>query len=102
MIQRSAHQPGAHRAPFAFLSGELFAGDVRDLYEDLDLPIYVLHGTKGDFKDFSEANWAIARRNWLFSAFDTGALVHWEKAEEFQGAYERFLDEVAGIRAAAS
>ncbi|GGK21694.1 alpha/beta fold hydrolase [Salinarimonas ramus] len=99
---RSTRQPGAEHAPFAFLSGELFARDVRDLYEDLDLPIYVLHGTKGDFRDFSEANWAIARKNWLFSAFDTGALVHWEKPEEFLGAYERFLAEVGGIRAAAS
>jgi pimeloyl-ACP methyl ester carboxylesterase len=99
---RSTRQPGAERAPFAFLSGKLFARDVRDLYEDLHLPVYVLHGTKGDFKDFSEANWAIARKNWLFSAFDTGALVHWEKPEEFIGAYERFLAESAGIRAAAS
>ncbi|MGP9818927.1 alpha/beta fold hydrolase [Salinarimonas sp. NSM] len=99
---RTAHQPGAEHAPFAFLSGRLFARDVRDLFEDLTLPIYVLHGTKGDFKDFSEANWAIARRNWLFSAFDTGALVHFEKPDEFLGAYQRFLGEVAGIRAAAS
>lgn len=100
--RRTARQPGAERAPFAFLAGELFARDVRDLYEDLELPIYVLHGTKGDFQDFTEANWAIARRNWLFSAFDTGALVHWEKPDELLGAYERFLGEVAGIRAAAS
>lgn len=99
---RTARQPGAEHAPFAFLSGRLFARDVRTLYEDLDLPIYVLHGTKGDFKDFSEAGWAIARKNWLFSAFDTGALVHFEKPEEFIGAYERFLAESSGIRAAAS
>lgn len=87
----SAKQPGARYAPFAFLSGKLFAADVRDLYEGLMLPTYVLHGTKGDFRDFSEATWAIARDNWLFSAFDTGALVHMEKPDEFLGAYERFL-----------
>lgn len=99
---RSAHQPGAERAPFAFLSGRLFSRDVRTLYESLDLPIYVLHGTKGDFSDFSESGWAIARKNWLFSAFDTGALVHYERPEEFIGAYTRFLEDGAHIRAAAN
>lgn len=94
----SARQPGARYAPFAFLSGKLFAADVRDLYEGLTLPTYVLHGTKGDFRDFSEADWAIARDNWLFSAFDTGALVHMEKPDEFLGAYERFLTDNSQAR----
>ena len=59
---RTARQPGAQHAPFAFLSGRLFSRDIRNVYEDLHLPVYVLHGTKGDFKDFSEAGWAIARK----------------------------------------
>lgn len=98
----TAHQPGAEHAPFAFLSGQLFSRDVRNLFEGLNMPVYVLHGTKGDFRDFSESGWAIARKNWLFSAFDTGALVHFEKPDEFVGAYQRFLSENAGIRTAAS
>ena len=49
----TTHQPGAEHAPFAFLSGRLFSRDIRDLYERLTQPVWMPHGTRGDFKDFS-------------------------------------------------
>jgi pimeloyl-ACP methyl ester carboxylesterase len=54
---RTTHQPGADRAPFAFLSGRLFSADIRTVYEKLALPVWLAHGTQGDFADFSETDW---------------------------------------------
>jgi len=88
---QSAHQPGARHAPYAFVSGALFSTDIRDLYEQLTMPIWVPHGTRGDFKDFSGADWARARDNWLFEAFPTGALPHFEMTDVFNEALRGFL-----------
>jgi len=87
----TTHQPGARHAPYAFVSGRLFSKDIRSVYEKLDLPVWVPHATRGDFRDFSEADWARARSNWTFQPFDTGALPHFEQTEAFLDAYERFL-----------
>lgn len=87
----TAHQPGARNAPYAFVSGRLFSADIRDLYERLTLPIFVGHGTKGDFRDFSESGWAKTRPNWRFKVHDTGALVHFERPDLFASDYGSFL-----------
>jgi len=99
---KSAHQPGARHAPYAFVSGALFSTDIRDLYEQLTMPIWVPHGTRGDFKDFSGADWALARDNWLFEAFPTGALPHFEMTDVFNDALRGFLaDRSGGAQASA-
>jgi pimeloyl-ACP methyl ester carboxylesterase len=87
----TTHRPGAKNAPFAFLSGRLFSADIRTVYENLNLPVFVGHGTKGDFQDFSEAGWTETRPNWRFKAYDTGALVHFERPDLFAADYEGFL-----------
>jgi pimeloyl-ACP methyl ester carboxylesterase len=87
----TAHQPGAKNAPYAFVSGRLFSKDVRSIYERLTLPVWMPHGTKGDFGDFSEAGWAVARPNWLVEPFDTGALPHFEQPAKFMTSFDRFL-----------
>jgi pimeloyl-ACP methyl ester carboxylesterase len=91
----TTHQPGAENAPLAFLSGSLFAADIRDVYEKLELPVWLPHGTRGDFRDFREAAWAQERDNWQVVPFASGALPHFEKPGEFFPAYEAFLDSVA-------
>lgn len=88
---RSAHQPGADRAPYAFLSGRLFSADIRTVYERLTLPVWLAHGTKGDFADFSEAGWVRTRRNWKAQAFDTGAIVYYQQPELFFKRWDAFL-----------
>ncbi|MEM9384644.1 MAG: alpha/beta hydrolase [Pseudomonadota bacterium] len=88
----TARQEGASRAPLAFLSGRLFSKDVRRLYEGLDMPVWVPHGTRGDFKDFSHAEWARKRANWYFSRFTTGAMPHFERPLEFTASLDSFLD----------
>lgn len=88
---QTTHQPGARHAPFAFLSGKLFARDIRDVYEKLALPVWVPHATRGDFADFSEAGWAQARGNWHFAPMPTGAMPHFERPAEFCARYAEFL-----------
>ncbi len=87
----TTHQPGAEHAPYAFLTGGLFSRDIRTVYERLELPVYLAHGTRGDFRDFSEAAWAKARNNWSVEPFDTGALVYYEEPEDFFASYTAFL-----------
>jgi pimeloyl-ACP methyl ester carboxylesterase len=88
---RTAHQPGARHAPLAFLSARLFSRDIRSVYEQLALPVWVPHGTRGDFRDFSGADWTHARANWSMQAFESGALPHFEHPQAFVDAYRRFL-----------
>lgn len=86
----TCRQPGARRAPYAFLSGRLFSTDIRDMYEGLTHRIWMPHGTRGDFRDFREADWARAADHWRVEAFPSGALVHFEDPEGFTEAYQRF------------
>lgn len=88
----TTHQPGAEHAPFAFLSGRLFSSDIRDLYERLTQPVWMPHGTRGDFKDFSGVDLVAKRPNWTVQPFDAGALAHFEWPDEFAASYRRFLD----------
>ncbi len=90
----AAHQPGAENAPYAFLSGRLFSKDIRTIYEALELPVWVAHGTRGDFGDFTELGWTSDRPNWSTRAFDTGALVHFEQIDAFMAGFQQFLESV--------
>lgn len=87
----TTHQPGARHAPYAFVSGRLFSKDIRTVYEQLSLPVWMPHGTLGDFRDFSEAGWTASRPNWIVEAFATGALPHFEQPDAFCESYGRFL-----------
>lgn len=88
----TTHRPGAENAPLAFLSGSLFSRDIRNVYESLEMPIWLPHGTRGDFRDFREAEWARAKCNWHVQAWETGALPHFEETDAFMEAYRRFLE----------
>jgi pimeloyl-ACP methyl ester carboxylesterase len=90
----TAHQPGARHAPFAFLSARLFARDVRTLYESLTLPVWVPHGDRGDFADFSESAWTHDRPNWRLQRFPAGAMVHWELPDEIADGWRAFAETV--------
>lgn len=87
----TSHQPGAENAPYAFVSGRLFAADIRNVYERLQTPVLVLHGTRGDFQDFSSVDWTRGRSNWRVIAFDTGALPQFEVIEAFMARLDEFL-----------
>jgi pimeloyl-ACP methyl ester carboxylesterase len=95
----TTHQPGADRAPYAFLSARLFSADIRSVYEQLALPVWLAHGTRGDFRDFSEADWLRERPNWSVQAFDTGALVFFEQPEAFFAGLDAFLAKATTLAA---
>ncbi len=84
-------QPDAEHAPWAFASGRLFSRDIRRVYEALRVPVWLAHGTRGDFQDFRGADWVRGRSDWSVQAFSTGALPHFEQPQVFCEAYERFL-----------
>ena len=92
----TTRQPGARHAPYAFVSGRLFSADIRSVYERLALPVWVPHATRGDFKDFSGADWARARANWHFEPWEAGALPQFEHPDAFADAYRRFLAAAPG------
>lgn len=91
----TTHQPGAENAPYAFLSGRLFSADIRNVYESLKLPVWLPHGTRGDFKDFSGAEWTKERSNWTVTPYDTGALPFYEIPEQFYSDYAAFLEKAS-------
>ncbi|MEM9208502.1 MAG: alpha/beta hydrolase [Pseudomonadota bacterium] len=87
----TTQQPGAENAPYAFLSGRLFSKDIRNVYEQLKMPVWLPHGTRGDFKDFRGAAWTQGRDNWTVNAFETGALPHFEQPDSFMSQQRAFL-----------
>ena len=87
----TTRQPGAEHVVYAFLSARLFSKDIRDVYERLEMPVWVPHATRGDFKDFSGADWAREADNWTVQPIEGGALPHFEVPEAFFAAADAFL-----------
>jgi pimeloyl-ACP methyl ester carboxylesterase len=94
----TTHQPGAKNAPYAFVSGRLFSADARDIYARLQQPVWMTCANKGDFANFSDADWARNQPNWTVETFDTGALPHFERPAAFCANYRTFLEKNETIR----
>jgi pimeloyl-ACP methyl ester carboxylesterase len=89
----SARQPGARFAPLSFLCFRLFAADVRQLYAQLRMPVWVPHATRGDFRDFSSADFLRSRAHWRFQPFEAGALMFFEMPDAFEAAWRQFVED---------
>lgn len=84
--------PGAEHAPLHFLAAVLFSSDVNALYERLQQPIWVTHGTRGDFTDYRLLASVAQRSNWQVQVWpETGALMYFEQAAAFNDALDAFL-----------
>jgi len=94
---RTARQPGAHHAPFHFLSGYLFSADITTVYGALTQPVWMTHGVRGDFTDYRLKKQLAHRPNWQFRVFESGALPHFEMPEEFIRHYDEFSGSFARI-----
>lgn len=90
--QLSAHQPGAEHAPFSFISGYLFPDDTTRVYEALTLPVFMVHGARGDFVDYRHVGEVVGRPNWTILRLPTGAFPHFERPGAVTGAYAAFLE----------
>jgi len=84
-------EPGAKFAPLWFLSGHLFSNDVTRVYESLAMPVWMAHGTRGDFVDYRGAEAVRGRANWRIVVFETGALPYFEVPEAFFAELDPFL-----------
>lgn len=87
----TTHVEGAEWAPFYFLSGFLFSDDSGTVYESLKMPVWVSHGVRGDFTDYRALAPLAARKGWRVDVLSTGALPHFEVAEDFVRRYDAFL-----------
>lgn len=87
----TTHQPGARYAPYRFVSGYLFSKDITRIYRSLAMPVWVAHGVRGDFVDYSGLKEFAPRPNWTIERMQTGALPHFELRQDFMRRYETFL-----------
>lgn len=87
----TARAHGAQRAPFHFLSGYLTSADIRSIFRKIRQPVWLAHGVRGDFTDFSQIDAVEDKPNWRISEFQTGALPYFEGSESFIKAYDEFL-----------
>ncbi len=87
----TTHQSDAQYAPFAFVSGFLFSKNIQSIYRSLELPVWMAHGVRGDFTDYSKAQSFASKSNWSIQEFSTGALPHFERLDEVTRAYDDFL-----------
>ena len=92
--QKSAHRPGAEHVVWSFLAGFLFADDVTRLYQALRLPVWTIHGRRGDFVDFSKEREVADKPNWHFDEFDTGAMPQFEDIGAVTTAYDAFIEQL--------
>jgi hypothetical protein len=92
-----AKHPDAHRAPFYFLSGFLFSANIPLGYQAVRQPVWMCHGTRGDFTDYSRREAIEGHENWQITEYDAGALPYFEVGVAFFDRYRQFLDtEVTG------
>lgn len=87
----TTRDPDAHHVPYYFISGFLFAADITTVYGSLTQPVWMSHGVRGDFVDYRHKQAFAGRANWSFTVFDSGALPHFERTQEFIAAYDSFL-----------
>ena len=90
-----AHVPNAEQAPLSFLSGGLFSADMHNVYESLSLPVWVVHGTRGDFTDYRALDLVRDRPNWQVTVMQAGAMPYFEDIAAFMASYRAFLTQGA-------
>ncbi|NJO32022.1 MAG: epoxide hydrolase 1 [Rhodospirillales bacterium] len=86
----TTHQPGAQHAPYFFVTGFLFSRDIRRIYRALTQPVWMVHGDRGDFVDYSGTDAFRQLTNWEVHELPTGALPHFERLEEIVQSYDAF------------
>jgi pimeloyl-ACP methyl ester carboxylesterase len=95
--RRCAQAPGARHAPLDFVAGALFTRGIIERYRRLSVPIWVAHGRHGSFDDFGACPertgdaLSLASHRVVRTVFDTGAMPHFQQADAFDAAYEKFL-----------
>lgn len=89
---RLSQTANAHRAPLYFVAGYLFSADIRSIFRQITQPVWMSHGVRGDFVDYTRTDGITTRSNWKTTVFETGALPYFEVTEEFITVYDAFLE----------
>lgn len=87
----STRQPGAEFAPLCFLAAAMFSKDINVLYDQLEQPVWVSHGTRGDFTDYRGLAAMQGHANWRTEVYEGGALLYFEHPQRFGAALDAFL-----------
>ncbi len=91
----TTHQPGAENAPYSFVSGYLFSANALKLYQALSMPVWMVHGVRGDFVDYQGKHAVEGLPNWRIEVMQTGAMPHFEQLDKVVASYDDFLTGVA-------
>jgi len=92
----TTHQPGAENAPYSFVSGYLFSANALKLYQALSMPVWMVHGVRGDFVDYHGKHAVEGLPNWTIEVMQTGAMPHFEQLDKVAAGYDDFLARAAG------
>ena len=84
-------QPGAKQAALWFVSAFLFSADISRVYQSLTMPVWMVHGVRGDFIDYRHKAAYSHQPRWTFDVMSTGALPYFERLDEFTALYDMFL-----------
>jgi pimeloyl-ACP methyl ester carboxylesterase len=87
----SARQPGARFAPLHFLGANLFSADITTVYEAVTQPVWVSHGTRGDFTDYRGLVHVRDKPNWRVSVYESGAMPYFEHPQAFGREFDAFM-----------
>ncbi len=95
---RSAHQPGARFAPYAFLAGRLFTPEVRDLvYAALSCPVLVLYDDDAHTDFGALPAFVQSHSHWVSVRIPgTRGMPHFDQPQLTFGAIEEFWENRAG------
>lgn len=87
----TTRQPGAKFAPYWFVSAFLFSADISRVYQSLTMPVWMVHGVRGDFIDYRHKTAYSHQPRWTFDVMSTGAMPYFERLDEFTALYDLFL-----------
>jgi len=90
--------PGAEHAPLAFIARVPFSADINAVYDAVQQPVWLAHGTRGSFSDVHRARRLVEAGGWRLSAFDSGAMPHFQQLTDFVRRYEQFIDTRVALR----
>ena len=92
----TTHQPGAENAPYSFVSGYMFSVHALKLYQALAMPVWMVHGVRGDFVDYHGKHAVEGLPNWRIEVMQTGAMPHFEQLDKVVAGYDDFLARTVG------
>jgi pimeloyl-ACP methyl ester carboxylesterase len=85
-------QPGARHAPYAFIGGALFTRGVRHLYAQLTVPVWMIHGCRGEFAKVDGLKQFTPLGRWTIEPIDAGAMPYFEHPADFALRYDAFIE----------